>query len=144
MCMNTALTLQMTMQLQQSILLKQAMPLPGQYQPYTHRMYTVKINRDIYFYFILSTTSNASFRPQQFMIQQMGQPTPTVLQQPPPFHYQIHVPSFIQLPNQRSQYQINKVKVRWTIPGRHVQLTILLYNKYSWPIAYSLITIWVV
>ena len=31
----------------------------------------------------------------------------------------------------------NEVKVRWTMPGRHVQLTILPYNKYSWPIAYS-------
>ena len=32
----------------------------------------------------------------------------------------------------------NEVKVRWTIPGRHAQLTILPYNKYSWPIAYAL------
>ncbi|VDI54980.1 Hypothetical predicted protein [Mytilus galloprovincialis] len=77
MCMNTALTTQMAMQLQQSILLKQAtcpptMPLPAQYQQYNHGMYTT---------------------------------TPTMLQQPPPFHHQIHVPSFIQPPNQRPQYQ---------------------------------------
>ena len=32
----------------------------------------------------------------------------------------------------------HEVKVRWTMSGRHVQLTILPYNKYSWPIAYSL------
>ena len=31
----------------------------------------------------------------------------------------------------------NEVKVRWTIPGRHVQLTMLLYNIYSWPSTYS-------
>ena len=31
----------------------------------------------------------------------------------------------------------NEVKVRWTMPGRHVQLTILPNNNYSWPIAYS-------
>ena len=32
----------------------------------------------------------------------------------------------------------NEVTVRWTMPGRHVQLRILPYNKYRWPIAYSL------
>ena len=32
----------------------------------------------------------------------------------------------------------NEVKVRWTMPGRHVQLTILPYNKYSSPNAYKL------
>ena len=30
-----------------------------------------------------------------------------------------------------------EVKVRWTIPGRHLHLTILLHNKYSGPIVYS-------
>ncbi|CAC5376934.1 unnamed protein product [Mytilus coruscus] len=113
MCMNTALTTQMAMQLQQSILLKQAtcpptMPLPAQYQPYNHGMYTVNPSTGIY----IPTSFHIpppmpTYRPHQFMNQQMGQPTPTVLQQPPPFHHQIHVPSFIQPPNQRSQYQNN-------------------------------------
>ncbi|CAC5424815.1 unnamed protein product [Mytilus coruscus] len=113
MCMNTALTTQMAMQLQQSILLKQAtcpptMPLPAQYQPYNHGMYTVNPSTGTY----IPTSFHIpppmpTFRPHQFMNQQMGQPTPTVLQQPPSFHHQIHEPSFIQPPNQRSQYQNN-------------------------------------
>ena len=32
----------------------------------------------------------------------------------------------------------NEVKDRWIMPGRHVQLKILPYNKYSWPVIYSL------
>ena len=32
----------------------------------------------------------------------------------------------------------NEVKLRWTMPGRHIQHTIFPFNKYSWPIAYSL------
>ena len=32
----------------------------------------------------------------------------------------------------------NEVKVRWTMPDRHVQLTILPYNRYSWSISYRL------
>ncbi|CAC5416005.1 unnamed protein product [Mytilus coruscus] len=48
-----------------------------------------------------------TFSSHQFMNQYIGQPTLTVLQQPPQFHHQIHVPSFIQPPNQRYQYQIN-------------------------------------
>ncbi|VDI48737.1 Hypothetical predicted protein [Mytilus galloprovincialis] len=111
MCMNTALTTQMAMQLQQSILLKQAtcpptMPLPAQYQQYNHGMYTVNPSTGTYIPASFHIPPPMpTFRPHQFMNHQMGQPTPTVLQQPPPFHHQIHVPSFIQPPNQRPQYQ---------------------------------------
>ncbi|CAG2222486.1 unnamed protein product [Mytilus edulis] len=77
-----------------------------QYQQYNHGMYTVNPSTGTYIppsFHIPPPLP--TFRPHQFMNHQTGQPTPTMLQQPPLFHHQIHVPSFIQPPNQRPQYQ---------------------------------------
>ena len=38
----------------------------------------------------------------------------------------------------RNEPYENEDKVRWMMPDRHGQLTILPYNKYSLPNAYSL------
>ena len=53
--------------------------------------------------------------------------------------YNCHINlTLTKIAKQRPMNLENEVKVRWTMPGRHVQLTKLPYNKYSWPITYSL------
>ena len=54
-------------------------------------------------------------------------------------YYNCHINlTLTKITKQRPMNHENEVKVRWTMPGRHVQLTMLLYNIYSWPITYSL------
>ena len=109
MCMNLALITQMAMQLQQSILLKQAtypptMQWPGQQQPFNHRLYMMnpRIGPQIPTSFYIPPLT---FLPNPFMNYPIGPHMTSTLQQPPPPHHQI--PSFNQPPNHMYPQQIN-------------------------------------
>lgn len=109
MCMNTALTTQMAMQLQQIILLKQAtypptMQWPGQQQPFNHGLYMMnpRMGPQIPTSFHIPPLT---FQPNPFMNYPIGPHMTSTLQQPPPPHHQI--PSFNQPPIHVYPQQIN-------------------------------------